>query len=249
MKLLAPLVLASSLAACSDRAPQVIAVREPAATDVAHPGVMTVTGTATLDVSPDCADLTITLTADASRPATAASTLAKKQDALVVALKGLGIATADLKLSTVSLDPIYKEWQQIRVATYRAAITITATTHKFEQLPDMMEAGATAGATSMSSQFRRSDLAELKKKVREMALKAAKEKAQQTASALGIQLGHVTSVAEAPAGVMWHSAYFPNYIANEANTAPAPDGRLAIGGALQPLTLDITVGFELAKQT
>jgi uncharacterized protein YggE len=113
-----------------------------------------------------------------------------------------------------------------------------------------MEAGANAGATTMSSQFRRSDLHELKKQVRDMALKAAKEKAQSTAKALGIELGRVTAVAETPAGAMWSSHYFPNYLANEAAQAPAAAQSAAtLGGALQPLKLDVTVGYELSKRT
>ena len=95
----------------------------------------------------------------------------------------------------------------------------------------------------MSSQFRRSDLADLKKKVREMALTAAKDKAAQTAKALGIDLGRVVSVAESPNGQMWGSQYFPN-VAMTADKTPSP---VSIGGAMQPLTLDITIGFELAK--
>ena len=243
-KLLAGLVLATSLAACTERAPQVIAVPQPQA-DVVRPGVMTVTGSATLEVSPDCADLTMTLSTDGAKPGVAAATLAKKQQEVIEAMKQLGIEASDLKISHLTLNPIYKDWQQLKLVTYRAEITITATTKKFDQIAAMMEAGANAGATSMTSQFRRSDLPELKKKVREMALKAAKEKAQTTAVALGIELGRVTSVGEAPAGVMWQSRYFPNYVVNAAEQAPA--AAQTVGGALQQLTLDVTVGFELSK--
>jgi len=249
---LAGLLLASSLGlgltACNDRAPQVIAV--PQQTAVAQPGVMTVTGQATLEVSPDCADLTMTLVIDGAKPSIATRNLANKEDELVAALQKLGIEKNDIKLSMVTLNPIYKDWPQTKIITYRAEVTITATTHKFEQVADMMEAGANAGATSMSSNFRRSDLPELKKKVREMALKAAKEKAELTAKTLGIEIGRVTSVAEVPAGYMWSNAYFPSNVANEAAIAPAPNGQhIALGGALQPLTLDITIGYELSKRT
>ena len=123
-------------------------------------------------------------------------------------------------------------------------ITVTATTHQFEKIGDIMDAGATAGVTAMSTAFRRSDLAQLKKKVRDMALAAAKDKAKQTADALGIKLGRVTTVGEAANGSMWGNAYFPQVANNEVRvTSPG-----ALGGTLQPLTLDITVGYELATQ-
>lgn len=76
-----------------------------------------------------------------------------------------------------------------------------------------------------------------------MALAAAKDKAEQTAKALGIQLGRIISVNEAPSGHMWSNGYFPQAEQSFARGA----GGTSIGGVLQPLSLDITIGFELAK--
>jgi hypothetical protein len=245
---LASLVLASTLltGACSDR-PQVIAVPSPV--EIEKPGAMTVTGTATLEVSPDCADLTLTISADGIRPGLATKSLQAKEQQLIEALAKLGVEGSDLKLSYLTMNPIYEPnpegYAQLHVHTYRADITVTATTRHFDKIGDIMDAGANAGVTAMSTAFRRSDLAQLKKKVRDMALTAAKEKAKQTADALGIKLGRVVTVAEAPNGVMWGNAYFPQVANNEARMATP----VTLGGTLQPLTLDITIGFELAKQT
>lgn len=244
--LLAAFLLSTTLAACSDRTPQVIAVQQPGVAAV-QPGVMTVTGTATLEVSPDCADLTMTVSAEAARPGAAATALAKKQQGLVDAMKALGIETGSLKISYVTLNPLYRG-VTMEVRGYRAEVVITATTKQFDQIASMMESAANTGVTAMSTQFRRSDIVALKKQVREMALKAAREKAQSTASALGIDLGRVTAVAEATGGMMWQSSYFPNFVANEAAQAPTVVQNITLGGALQPLTLDVTVGFELGKR-
>lgn len=245
---LASLVLATSLIACSDRAPQVISVAAPA--EVAHPGQMTVTGTATLEVSPDCADLTMTIVADGAKPGVATSGVQAKQQRIIDALKKLGVEPSDMKLSMLSLNPIYEPnpegWAQLKVRTYRAEITITVTTKQFDKIGGIMEAGADAGVSTMSTAFRRSDLPELKKKVRAMALAAAKDKAKQTADALGISLGRVVSVAENQGGQMWSNYYFPQ-VANSMEVSGT--SAVALGGSLQPLTLDITIGFELAKAT
>ena len=245
---LASLVLASSLLACADRgAPQVIAM--PAA-EAARSGQMTVTGTATLEVSPDCADLTMTITSDGAKPGIATASVQSKEQQIVDALKAQGVEISDIKLSFLTLNPIYapnpEGWAQLKVRTYRAEITLTATTKKFDKISGMMEAGADAGVSSMSTQFRRSDLPEMKKKVRAMALAAAKDKAKQTADALGISLGRVMSVAENQGGQMWSNYYFPQ-VANTMEVSGT--SAVALGGALQPLTLDITIGFELAKET
>ena len=245
---LAALVLASSLTACGDRAPQVIAVPSNTA-EIDRPGQMTVNGQATLEVSPDCADLTITISADNIKPGLAAKQLEAKRLILISMLQKIGVETADIKLSNLQLDPMYEPnregWAQLKVRTYRAQITVTATTKDFSKIADIMDTAASAGASSISNQFRRSDLPALKKKVRDMALAAAKEKAKQTADALGIKLGRISSVAENMGGQMWSHAYFPQV----SNMAATQAGSGTLGGALQPLTLDVTIGYELARET
>jgi uncharacterized protein YggE len=243
--MLAAALVVSSLAACRDRAMELIALRSPA--DSEPHGAMTVTGQATMEISPDCADLTITLGSDSARPGAATSGVDKKEAALVAALEKIGVDRKDVKLSTMSLEPIYEPpkhdeaWAPLKIHTYRAQITVTATTRDFAKIGAMMEAGADAGASAMSSAFRRSDRAALKKQVRDMALAAAKDKAKQTADALGVKLGRVLTVAENPAGAMWGNEYFPS------NAVVVRDAGGALGGALQSLTLDITVGYELAS--
>jgi uncharacterized protein YggE len=242
---LASIVLASSLFACSDR---IITVPAPTSVTAPVPGGMTVTGTATLEVSPDCADITMTIDVDGLRPGIATTSAQTKQQLVVDALKKLGLEAADIKLSTLSLNPHY-EWIANKnvFKGYRAAITITATTKQFDKIGPIMEAGSLNGATAMTTQFRRSDLSELKKKVRAMALTAAKDKAMQTASALDIKLGRIVNVGENAGGMMWTNAYFPK-VANMMETNAPMTVSDALGGALQPLTLDVTIVYELARE-
>ncbi len=244
-------LLAVALTACHDR---VIAVPLPSSSSVEpdRPGQMAVTGTAVLEVSPDCADLTMTISAEAPRPGGATTEVDKREHAVLAALEKLGVTGNDVKVSYLTLDTIYEPTLPDRPALprvhgYRGQITMTATTHDFGKLGAMMEAGADAGATGMTSQFRRSDLPELKKKVREMALAAAKDKATQTANTLGIKLGRITAVAENAGGYMWSNGYFPQ-VANTAEVHNTGD-TAAPGGSLQPLRLDITISYELARET
>ncbi|MEP6862098.1 MAG: SIMPL domain-containing protein [Deltaproteobacteria bacterium] len=226
---------------CHER---VIAVSPPVPE---NPGLMTVTGSATLEVSPDCADLTMTLSADNTRPGAATSAVDGKEQALIAALTKQGVQPKDMKLSLVTLEPVYEpNLYPLKVNTYRAQITVTATTRDFGQISALMEAGADAGASQLSSAFRRSDLPELKKKVRDMALTAAKDKAKQTAAALGIDLGRVVAVSENAGGSMWNQTYFPQV----ANTMVRNDqqGGTALGGTMQPLSLDVSVGYQLTTK-
>jgi uncharacterized protein YggE len=207
---------------------------------------MVVTGSATLQVSPDCADLTMTVSGNAMRPGAAVDIARKRQDALLAAFKKRGVEDGDMKLSTMSVSPEY-EWTGNRqiFKGYTARITLSVTTKNFDELAPLMETGADAGATEMTSQFRRSDLEELKKQVREKALIAAKEKAAQTAKTLGIDLGRVSGVSEQGAGYLYTNTYFPQ-VANFKDVMS--EGTVAhLGGEMQPLTLDITVTYDLPE--
>jgi uncharacterized protein len=93
----------------------------------------------------------------------------------------------------------------------------------------------------MTTSFRVADLPALKKKVRQMAGKAAREKAEELASAVGFDLGEVRAVVEAPGdGWTWNGVY-ANAVATEA--APA-----APHGNLQSVTLTVTVTYDLARK-
>jgi uncharacterized protein len=237
------LLIAASLTACGDRTPHLIAL--PAAAELAKPGQMMITGSASLEISPDCADLTMTIAAEAPRPSTATKEAQAKQRQLVAALDKLEVRGADLKLSHQTLSPIHDHnpdgsWSQ-RIRGYRAEITITATTRRFELVGDLMDAGAAAGASTLSTQFRRSDMPALKKQVRDLALAAARDKAKQTTDALGIELGRIVSVVEGP-GSTWDGTY-----ANYANASDVRSSPATLGGTLQTLSLDVTIGYELAK--
>jgi len=76
-----------------------------------------------------------------------------------------------------------------------------------------------------------------------MAIAAAREKAVSTAKSLGIELGRIVSVAESANGSLYNSPYFPQ-VANDLQRAPSA----TLGGTLLPLTLDITIGYELSKK-
>lgn len=245
-------------AACSgnsnDRPAQVIAVPASGggaaagvALDGSKRGTMTVTGTATLEVSPDCADLTMTVSVEDSRPGPAATGAQAKQKELVAALRAVGVEASDLKLSELRISPVYADTptytSRPKITGYNAEIIITATTKQLTRIGALMEAGANAGATSMSSELRRSDMPELKKKVRDMALRAAKEKAKQTATTLEIKLGRIVNVIEAPTTPTWGRQLYSNYVGNSASSVPSSGEGLA--GVMQPLTLDVTLELDL----
>lgn len=239
------LLLVCTLAACSSR-PAPITIACPGAADPTaaadRPGTMSVSGTAQLDIVPDTADMHIVLGAQQWRPKAAATAVRAKQQALVKALDALGLGADDISLSYLTISPTYDPKSGV-LTGYAAAITVTASTHDFDRLAEIMEAAATAGATGTSTDFRVADLSKLKSKVRDQALAALKAKADQTSSALGIKLGRITTVAENQGGEGW-SYNGSMAVANSVNFEP----RTQVGtkADTQSLTLTITATYELS---
>jgi uncharacterized protein len=230
-----------SLVACRQEPPNITI--HTTDKNVVEKNRMTVSGTATLQVNPDCADLVMTIEGKAMRPGAAVASLKKKQDALIANLRRLALEDADLKLSTMSIDPVYEWVENTNVFKgYVARLVLTATTRKFDLLGAMMEAGGDADVTQMSSQFRRSDIDDLKKKVREMALLAARDKARQITTTLGIELGKISAVIEDGASPFYERPYFaqvPNALEADAKTWAS------LGAELQPLTLNVSITYDL----
>ncbi len=204
------------------------------------PRTIAVTGTATLDVVPDVADVVFTVSGEAARPKAATAAARARQARLVTALRAAGVTEADLALSHLSIGPTYDSVSG-RQRGYVASITVTASTRDFDLVGDLMDAGADAGATGMSTQFRVADLAARKAKVRGMALDAVKAKAAQTTEALGVALGEIRSISE-DGGSTWG----PGWGAVEnvyVQQAVSPSGAHA---DRQPLTLSVTVTYALS---
>lgn len=242
-----PTILATGLiaavlavAACNPPAPNITVTPAVSADTKIPPGTFTVVGTATLDVEPDVADLHVTVSSQASRPGAAAKATRAKQTKLLASLGAIGIAEQDIKLSHLSINPVW-DYQRNRITGYDAAIAVTATTKDFDEIGAMMDAAADAGATNMSSSFR-TDLSVLKAKVRDMALTAAKDKAAQISKALDVDLGKIVAIAENNGGGWYYygGEHAPNAYAEQPSKLVA-----STSAAMQPLTLSISVTYQL----
>jgi uncharacterized protein YggE len=234
LPLLTLLALATpALAACSTPCQ---AATVSGAGDPAHRRTLTVTGTATVDLVPDCLDVSLTLSTEGASPKQVMGELRAKQAVLVKALLATGVAPGDVKLSGLSLSPTYDDSRRV-IKGYVASIAVVASTKKLDMVGDIMEAASIAGTQNMSTTYRVNDLPSYKKKVRKLALDAAAEKARETAGALGTHLGHVAEVAESA------GEYYSGSLSNSYQRSASGDSQLS--PEMQPLTLSINVVYEL----
>ena len=205
----------------------------------------TVTGSAQIDVAPDCADVTLTISGEAARTGPAAAIARERQTALLGKLRALGLATEDMKLSSLRLDPVieYLSDGRQRPKGFRAETRVVVTTRDFAQIEGIMDAAAASGVAQMSTAFRSEKLDEVKKQLRDLALDAAVAKAKQMTGKVGTSLGAVVGLAEQSGGSLWSNEYFPQ--TTVANTTGGPiAGGLGTAEA-QTLRLEVTVTYQL----
>ncbi len=254
-----PLLLATlttMLCACQPGPPPVVEAHfapdeSCTADEDSTPGTLSVSGTATLEVTPDIADVRMDLTSQARTPSAAAATLRKRESKMRASLDEQGVGTDQVTVSTLSLQPKTR-WDANRelnvLVGYQASMAVTVSTSDFDRIPAVIEASAEAGVTSVATQFRSTKLPELKAKVRDMALRAAKSKTDQFTGALDMTIAGVRQVAEAPTGAGW-TAYgrtLDNFVANNAEFAVVPSTLTEIRPETHPLTLTVNITYELA---
>lgn len=215
--------------------------RSPGSDTGAAPGSLSVDGIASLQVIPDVVDIRMTLWTEKPRPKAAMVELQDKQAKLLAALQTAGVAKSNITLSHTSLNPAYHTHprnQEIR--GYEASVTVVVELRAFDRIADIMETGAAVDVRRMSTSFRSTELPKLKKRVRELAFKAARDKAEQIATLMDIEVGRVIKVSEGQSGTGWRGSMVSNF--NEFVAAPAHD-RVMPGA--QPLTLTVQVSYEI----
>ena len=159
-----------------------VAAQDPSA-EPEH--TLSVSGTGSVSVKPDVADVTVGVTIQRDTAGDAAADAANVMDAVITALKGLGIAEEDIQTTTLSLSPVYDyDNTPYRIVGYTASNLVTVTVRDLSQTGPVIDAATAAGATDVNSiSFRLQDQTAAETEAREMAVLAARAKADTIASA------------------------------------------------------------------
>lgn len=219
-------------------------VRAPGQTNLRK--TISISGTATLDVVPDVLDVAIELGVDrAPTSRAAARELERRRADLLKRITAAGIRRKQTALSQINIAPVW-ESDPTRIVGYSATLSVTATLRDFDRAPAILDAAAAAGARRIQTSFRSTEMPELKKRVRSMALRAARDKAAQIREALDLESIDVASVSESPTGQGWGYWYQSPWLANAvavANPAQVLSGGFA--PEIQPLTLTVSITYEI----
>ena len=156
-----------------------------------------VSGTALINVTPDRArvELGVQSNGKTIKAVESANNLAIQQ--VKAALKRMGIEEKDISTDLYIIDPVYEDYDDLHIKGYRIYNTIAVTVREVDKTSDVVAAALGAGANTVGDvQFYTTELRKYRDEARELAVKAAGEKAQALAGAAGADIGCVLNINE-----------------------------------------------------
>jgi hypothetical protein len=155
-----------------------------------------VTGNGAVATVPDRAQLSFGVSSDARTASAALRANAVEMAKVIGAIKGQGIAAADIRTEQVSLSPRYTQNGE-GIVGYTATNSVGVTLRNLDKTGGVIDAAVEAGANQVSGpNLVRSDQSALYRAALRVAIANAKAKAQTIARASGLVLRRITGVSE-----------------------------------------------------
>jgi uncharacterized protein YggE len=174
-----------------------LATAPAAAQDIAGPRERTisVTGSADVQVAPDRAELALGV--ESKDPSLAVAT--RDNDARVrrvlAFLRDKGIPEERIQTDYISIVPVYDPHESRRLDHYQVRKTITASVSDLPGFDALLTGAVERGITHvLDVTFRTTELRRHRDEARTQATRAAREKAEKMAAALGARVGPVTQL-------------------------------------------------------
>ncbi len=212
-----------------------------------HSRTVSVDGIATYNVTPDRVKLSLGVETYNIDVKIARQTTKTKIDQFVNDLIKLGLTKDDIIYDFLRISPKYQSMNYgKKIEGYNALLNITIRLSDFTKINDVIDTGVENGITSLGTlNFYSSKMTEHKKKVREMALDAAKDKAKQIAEKMNVTLGKLISVSERSSsdGSRWS---WDNRLSNTVNYSSTSSYAVSdISTGKIPLRLTVDCMFEI----
>jgi uncharacterized protein YggE len=155
-------------------------------------GGITVTGTGTVETTPDQAQFSLGVQAEGATASAALAANSQRMRRVLAALFAAGVVKKDVQTQDVSISRAYPDEDR-----YSAHNSVSVTIRELAKAGSILDAATTAGANDVyGPTLSRSDQDELQAKALRAAVDAARAKARVLADAAGVQLGSVTAITE-----------------------------------------------------
>jgi uncharacterized protein YggE len=237
--------VAVALQACAPaRATQAVAAQSAPAPAAAEPRAeLVVSGSASVDVVPDRATLSVAVETRGNSAAEAAAANARVQTAILEAIKRTGVAPAQLRTTALSVQPEYQYPERggrPTVVGYSARNSVEVEIRDLTKTGAVVDAALASGATNIAGpNFFAADPTIARRAALEKAVAKARAEAEVVALAAGVRLGRVLEIRLDDASVPEPSPIRFRTMAAEAAQTPVETGTLSV-------TASVTIRFAIA---
>ncbi|MBX4195741.1 SIMPL domain-containing protein [Candidatus Parcubacteria bacterium] len=212
-----------------------------------------VTGHGEAFATPDVANFTFTVSADASSVGGAQDTVTQKTNSIMNALKELGIEEKDIRTTDYSVYPKYT-YQPVACSPtfcppsrqipdgYTVTHSVEVKVRKTDDAGKALAAAGAKGATNISSlAFTIDDPESIMNEARDEAVKEAREKAKTLAKSLGVRLGRVVDFNDSTYNPGPYPVYKLEAQTGAADTSSAP----SLPAGQNKITSNVSVTYEI----
>lgn len=156
-----------------------------------------VSGTAVVNVAPDRALIQLGVQSNGKTPKEVQARNAATISKVIKAVKSLGVEAKDISTDRYIIQPIYVPYDSLDIDGYRIYNIVSITMRDVDKTSDAIAAAFQSGANQVVNvEFYTSELRKYRDQAREMAMKAASEKADALAQAAGAEAGCVLTINE-----------------------------------------------------
>jgi uncharacterized protein len=200
---------------------------------------ISVSASGKVTVVPDVARLSVGVTITKSTVKAARDAAAGVITNIVAAVKGQGVAEADIQTSSLSLYPQYAKGSSTKITGYTIGQQLQITVRDLDKAGDVVDASTAKGATEVNGiSFELGDPAKAMNDARASAIAAAQTSAQAMAAAGHVTLGAVVSITDV-------SPSMPIY-AGALRQMSAADMATPIQVGTQDVSVMVNVVFAIA---
>lgn len=156
-----------------------------------------VSGQAVVNVTPDRALIQLGVQSNATGLDEAQALNVVTIKAVITAVKALGVDAKDIATDSYTVEPVYSNYETLFVKGYRIRNTVAITLRDVNKTGPVVVAALKAGANTVDNvDLYTSELRKYRDQARDMAIKAAREKAQALAKAVGSDVGCALTINE-----------------------------------------------------
>ena len=206
------------------------------AVDGTIPHVITVSATGSVTLIPDVARVGLGITVNKPTVKAARDAAGTAMNAIIAAVKALGVDEKDIKTTGIDLNPQYNVGGT-KVIGYQMSERLQITVRDLDKAGDVVDTATAKGATNVDGMwFEMADPAKAMDDARADAIAQARTSAAAMAKAAGVSLGAVVSISESAAS--YPMPYALGGVAARDSATPVQPGT-------QDVQATVTVIFEI----